>query len=86
MDRFVRKEMLISSLHWGDVPVVVINTHILANDSGDWERYGVFTRMQEKQLRQLADTVAAQPSNALVAVVGDFNLPRSSQLYHNFLQ
>jgi len=85
MDRFLSKGMLISSLRWGDVPVVVINTHILANYSGDWERNGVFTRMQEKQLRQLADTVAAQPSNALVAVVGDFNLPRGSQLYHNFL-
>ncbi len=86
MDRFLRKGMLISSLYWGDMPVVVINTHILANYSGDWARDGVFTRMQEKQLRQLADTVAAQPSNALVAVVGDFNLPRGSQLYHNFLR
>ncbi|RPJ24849.1 MAG: endonuclease/exonuclease/phosphatase family protein [Chloroflexi bacterium] len=85
MDRFLRKGMLISALQWGDVPVVVINTHILANYSGDWERHGVFTRMQEKQLRQLADTVVAQPSNALVVVVGDFNLPRGSQLYHNFL-
>jgi endonuclease/exonuclease/phosphatase (EEP) superfamily protein YafD len=86
MDRFLRKGMLISTLHWGGVPVVVINTHIIANYSGDWERYGVFTRMQEKQLCQLADTVAAQPSNALVAVVGDFNLPRGSHLYHSFLQ
>jgi endonuclease/exonuclease/phosphatase (EEP) superfamily protein YafD len=86
MDRFLRKGMLISSLQWAEVPVVVINTHILANYSGDWERQGVFTRMQEKQLRQLADTVAAQPANALVAVVGDFNLPRGSRLYNNFLQ
>jgi endonuclease/exonuclease/phosphatase (EEP) superfamily protein YafD len=85
MDRFLRKGMLISSLRWRDVPVVVINTHILANYSGDWERRGVFTRMQEKQLRQLADTVAAQPSDALVAVVGDFNLPRGSRLYQDFL-
>jgi endonuclease/exonuclease/phosphatase (EEP) superfamily protein YafD len=85
MDRFLRKGMLISSLQWGDVPVVVINTHIVANYSGDWERQGVFARMQEKQLRQLADTVTAQPSNALVAVVGDFNLPRGSRLYHDFL-
>ncbi|HET9909163.1 MAG TPA: endonuclease/exonuclease/phosphatase family protein [Anaerolineales bacterium] len=86
MDRFLRKGMLSSSLQWGEVPVVVINTHIIANYSGDWERKGVFTRMQEKQLRQLADTVAAQPSHALVAVVGDFNLPRGSRLYHDFLQ
>lgn len=86
MDRFLRKGMLINTLYWGDVPVVVINTHILANYSGDWERHGVFTRMQVKQLHQLADTVMAQPSNAVVVVVGDFNLPRGSHLYHNFLQ
>jgi len=86
MDRFLRKGMLISSFHWGEVPVVVINTHLVANYSGDWARRGVFTRMQEKQLRQLADTVITQPANALVAVVGDFNLPRGSQLYHDFLQ
>lgn len=86
MDRFLRKGMQISTLFWGDVPVVVINTHIIANYSGDWERKGVFTRMQEKQLRQLADTVGAQPSHALLAVVGDFNLPRGSHLYHDFLQ
>ena len=85
MDRFLRKGMLITVSQWGQVPVVVINTHILANYSGDWERRGIFTRMQEKQLRQLADTVAAQPSNALVAVVGDFNLPRGSRLYSDFL-
>jgi endonuclease/exonuclease/phosphatase (EEP) superfamily protein YafD len=86
MDRFLRKGMLISTLQWGAVPVVVINTHIVANYSGDWERRGVFTRMQEKQLRQLGDTVMAQPADALVAVVGDFNLPRGSQLYHDLLQ
>jgi endonuclease/exonuclease/phosphatase (EEP) superfamily protein YafD len=86
MDRFLRKGMLISTLYWGQVPVVVINTHILANYSGDWKRNGVFTRMQQKQLHQLADTVAAQPSDALLVVVGDFNLPRGSHLYDNFLQ
>lgn len=86
MDRFLRKGMLVSTLYWDEAPVVVINTHIVANYSGDWERQGVFSRMQEKQLRQLADTVAAQPSNALVAVVGDFNFPRGSQLYRSFLQ
>src|SRR5215203_628505 len=86
MDRFLRKGMLVSSFHWGEIPVVVINTHILANYSGDWARRGVFTRLQEKQLRQLADTVRTQPAEALIAVVGDFNLPRGSALYTNFLQ
>ncbi|MBC7776751.1 MAG: hypothetical protein H7246_15055 [Phycisphaerae bacterium] len=86
MDRFLRKGMLISSLQWEDAPVVLINTHIIANYNGDWERQGVFARMQEKQLHQLAEVVAIQPSNALVVVVGDFNIPRGSRLYKNFLQ
>jgi endonuclease/exonuclease/phosphatase (EEP) superfamily protein YafD len=86
MDRFLRKGMLISSLHWEGAPVVVINTHVIANYNGDWERQGVFARMQEKQLLQLAEIVAIQPSNALVVVVGDFNIPRGSRLYKNFLQ
>ena len=86
MDRFLRKGMLISSLHWGSTPVVVINTHVIANYNGDWERQGVFARMQEKQLHQLAEIVAIQPGDALVVVVGDFNIPRGSRLYKNFLQ
>ena len=86
MDRFLRKGMLVSSLQWGDIPVMVINTHILANYTGDWARRGVYTRLQEKQISQLADTVTAQPANALVAVVGDFNVPRGSQLYIDFLK
>lgn len=85
MDNVLRKGVLVTSLHWADFPVVVMNTHILANYSGDWERQGVFARMQEKQLRQLADAVTVQPGNALVVVVGDFNIPRGSRLYTDFL-
>lgn len=86
MDNFLRKGILITSLHWAGIPVVIMNTHILANYSGDWERRGVFARMQEKQLRQLAEAVAVQPANALVVVVGDFNMPRGSRLYTDFLR
>ncbi len=86
MDRFLRKGMLISSLHWEGVPIVVINTHVIANYNGDWERQGMFARMQEKQLHQLAEVVSIQPSDALVVVVGDFNIPRGSRLYTNFLR
>jgi endonuclease/exonuclease/phosphatase (EEP) superfamily protein YafD len=86
MDRFLRKGMLVTSLQWAHVPVVIINTHIMANYNGDWERQGVFARMQEKQLQQLAGMVAAQPAEALVVVVGDFNIPRGSRLYMDFLE
>jgi endonuclease/exonuclease/phosphatase (EEP) superfamily protein YafD len=86
MDRLLRKGMLISSLYWDGVPVVVINTHVIANYNGDWARQGMFARMQEKQLRQLAEVISIQPSEALVVVVGDFNIPRGSRLYTDFLQ
>src|SRR5690349_13596885 len=86
MDRFLRKGMLVSSLLWEGFPVVVINTHVIANYNGDWERQGVFARMQEKQLRQLAEVVSVQPSDALVVVVGDFNIPRGSRLYTDFIR
>ena len=65
--------------------MVVINTHVIANYSGDWQRQGVFARMQEKQLHQLAEVVAIQPLDALVVLVGDFNIPRGSSLYKDFL-
>src|SRR5688572_31350034 len=65
MDRFLRKGMLISSFPWEGIPMVVINTHVIANYSGDWQRQGVFARMQEKQLHQLAEVVAIQPLDAL---------------------
>lgn len=86
MDRFLRKGMLVSSLYWEGFPVVVINTHVIANYNGDWDRQGLFARMQEKQLLQLAEVVSAQSSDALVVVVGDFNIPRGSRLYTDFIR
>ena len=85
MDKILQKGMLMTSLYWAGIPVVIINTHLLANYNGDWERHGVFARMEAKQLEQLAKTITAQPSDALVVVAGDFNIPRGSRLYTDFL-
>jgi endonuclease/exonuclease/phosphatase family metal-dependent hydrolase len=41
--------------------------------------------VEEKQLLQLAETARAQPADSLVIVVGDFNIPRGSKLYHDFM-
>jgi endonuclease/exonuclease/phosphatase (EEP) superfamily protein YafD len=64
---------------------VIINTHILANFMGDWERHGSYARVEEKQLKQLATMVRGQPMNSLILVVGDFNVPRQGMLYSDFL-
>ncbi len=85
LDRLFYKGMLITRLRWEDIPIIIINTHILANFVGDWERHGMYARVEEKQLVQLANTVRDQPVNALILVVGDFNIPRGSKLYFEFL-
>jgi len=85
MDKLLRKGMLITTFVWGQLPVVIINTHLMANYSADWPRRGVFAQMQQKQLHQLANAVLRQPTEALVVVVGDFNIPRDSALYADFL-
>src|SRR6266496_1459315 len=85
LDRLFYKGMLITRLHWADLPVVIINTHILANFVADWERHGMYALVEEKQLMQLASTVQNQPMDSFVIVVGDFNIPRGSKLYFDFL-
>jgi endonuclease/exonuclease/phosphatase (EEP) superfamily protein YafD len=85
MDKILYKGMLIHKLNWAGIPVVIINTHILANYVGDWERHGMYARIEEKQLHQLAKKVRSLPSDAILIVVGDFNIPRGSKLYHDFL-
>src|SRR6266498_654788 len=85
MDKILYKGMLIHNLIWAGIPMVIINTHILANYIGDWERHGMYARIEEKQLQQLAKTVRGQPADSLIIVVGDFNIPRGSRLYRDFL-
>lgn len=66
--------------------VVVLNTHLSANYRGDWERENRYTRTERSQLVQIAAMVAAQPPEALLIICGDFNVPRGSKLYADFLQ
>ncbi len=85
LDRLFFKGMLITKLRWNDIPMVIINTHLLANFAGDWARRGMYARVEEKQLRQLAETARSQPGDSIVIVAGDFNIPHGSQPYRGFL-
>jgi endonuclease/exonuclease/phosphatase family metal-dependent hydrolase len=85
LDRLFYKGVLITKLTWNAVPIVIVNTHLLANFAGDWGRHGMYARLEEKQLRQLADTVRSQPPDSLILVAGDFNIPRGSALYRDFM-
>src|SRR5690349_7691960 len=85
MDKILYKGMLIHNFIWAGITMVLINTHILANYVGDWERHGIYSRVEEKQLQQMANTVRRQAADSIVIVMGDFNIPRRSQLYDDLL-
>jgi endonuclease/exonuclease/phosphatase family metal-dependent hydrolase len=81
----LHKGVLCTSLALEDLVVVVLNTHLNANYLGNWSPDNHFARTERAQLRQLAEIVNAQPTAALVVVAGDFNIPRGSWLYDEFL-
>lgn len=85
-DVALHKGMLISRVQAAGTPVVAINTHLSANYRGDWRETSPYARTERAQLRQLAEVVAAQPPDAIVLVMGDFNVPRGTWLYEEFLE
>jgi endonuclease/exonuclease/phosphatase family metal-dependent hydrolase len=85
MDWMLHKGVLATQVRLDGVPIVVLNTHLNANYSGDWSEANRYTRNEREQLRQLAEIVAEQPADALVIACGDFNFPRGSWLYEAFL-
>ena len=84
-DWILHKGVLHTHMRFAGHPIVVLNTHLNANYSGDWRANNRYAQTEHGQLRQLAEIVAAQPPDALVLVAGDFNIPRGSWLYDEFL-
>lgn len=84
-DWILHKGVLISESECDDMPVIVMNTHLTANYTGDWSRSSVFARQECRELMQIAGLVHAQPRDALVIVCGDFNIPRGSWMYDQFI-
>jgi endonuclease/exonuclease/phosphatase family metal-dependent hydrolase len=85
MDRLTRKGVLITELDHPLGAVIVLNTHLLANYGGNWQRQSPAAQPQWAQLEELAAIVRAQRDNALLLLAGDFNIPRDSWLYEQFL-
>jgi endonuclease/exonuclease/phosphatase (EEP) superfamily protein YafD len=86
MDRLLDKGILVTHYEVAGLPIIVVNTHIIANYFADYGRNGRPALRQQSQLRQLAEGIKEFPDNALVMLVGDFNLPRGSWLYEEFLK
>ncbi|HXF62140.1 MAG TPA: endonuclease/exonuclease/phosphatase family protein [Caldilineaceae bacterium] len=86
MDRMLRKGMLVTHHEHAGQEIIVINTHLIANYAADYDPNSSAARLQRGQLRQLADLVREQPDDTLVFAMGDFNIPRHSWLYEEFLE
>jgi endonuclease/exonuclease/phosphatase family metal-dependent hydrolase len=84
-DVILHKGVLLSRLELHGTPIVAINTHLSANYAGDWNLAHPYARTERDHLQRLAAIVVAQPDNAIVLVGGDFNVPRHSQLYDEFI-
>ncbi|HEU5101130.1 MAG TPA: endonuclease/exonuclease/phosphatase family protein [Roseiflexaceae bacterium] len=85
MDWMLHKGVLATKLEYASLPIVVLNTHLNANYLGDWSRRSRYVRGEAEQLRHLAEIVRCQPPEVLVVAAGDFNFPRRSWLYEEFL-
>jgi endonuclease/exonuclease/phosphatase family metal-dependent hydrolase len=85
MDWPLQKGVLCTVLALEDLAVVVLNTHLNPNYRGSWSSDNHYARTQVAQLRQLAEIAGAQPATTLVVAAGDFNIPRGSWLYDEFL-
>lgn len=84
-DWILHKGVLMTESIYDDLPVIVMNTHLTANYTGDWSRSNAFARQEHGELMQIARLVNVQPRDALVIVGGDFNIPRGSWMYESFL-
>ena len=81
----LRKGVLTTRLCIDDQFLTVVNTHLSANKKADWSRAQPFTKVQQAELRETAAAVRRIESGEPVVMVGDFNVPRESWLFDEFV-
>src|SRR5258705_891402 len=64
MDLLLHKGVLLARTAVDRVPIVVLNTHLSANYSVDWNPNNRYARVEHSQLRQLSELVRTQPAEA----------------------
>jgi endonuclease/exonuclease/phosphatase family metal-dependent hydrolase len=84
-DRLLRKGFLTSWIQLDALPVVVVNTHMLANYDEDWAPGNRYARQQLSELEQLADAIDRLDRNAVLLVAGDLNVPETTPMLEEFM-
>jgi endonuclease/exonuclease/phosphatase family metal-dependent hydrolase len=85
-DWVLRKGFLRTTLRIEGQPLVVVNTHLLANYDEDWSPENRYARQLRSELAQLADHILALESTAPVIVAGDLNTPSDSPFFAEFIR
>jgi endonuclease/exonuclease/phosphatase family metal-dependent hydrolase len=84
-DLVLGKGFLVARLGGGLDGVAVVNTHLLANYSGDWSRENDYARRERAELAQLAVALRTLDPDQPVVVAGDFNVPAGAWAMEEFL-
>lgn len=65
--------------------LTVVNTHLTANMDMDWSPSNPYTKVERSELRRLAAAVNRIPETEPMVVMGDFNVPRDSPFFQEFI-
>jgi endonuclease/exonuclease/phosphatase family metal-dependent hydrolase len=85
LDRLLSKGLLVTRIRVRDAPLVLVNTHLLANTDGDWAPTNAYARGEHAELKQLTAVLLELGAEMPVVVAGDFNVPRGTWLFDEFL-
>lgn len=84
-DHLLHKGVLVTKIPYGDQQIVIMNTHLTANYNNNWSTSNRYALLEQSQLRQLATIVNDQDKDSIIVIAGDFNIPRRSWLYDEFV-
>jgi endonuclease/exonuclease/phosphatase family metal-dependent hydrolase len=84
-DRLARKGFLTTWFEVGGEPLILVNTHLLANYDEDWSPRNRYAVQQLDELDQLGDALSNLAKDATLLVAGDFNVPADHPMLAAFM-
>ncbi|MGH3242921.1 MAG: endonuclease/exonuclease/phosphatase family protein [Spirillospora sp.] len=84
LEWLLRKGALFTRVQLEDGFLTIVNTHLSANMDMDWAPSNAYTRAEESELDELAALIGRLDPAEPKVVMGDFNVPRSHDLFRDF--
>lgn len=81
--RLIRNGTLVCKIK--GCPIFILNTYLTTNPAANWDKMNLQAKIQETQVRDIAQIVTVlKENNSAVVVAGDFNFPKASAAYRLF--